>query len=321
MGAGEALTPRSPWLAWARERDRAEAVDRVKAPEPRPSVEKRPRKLSVSRIEAWISNPYAIFARDILTLEPLDPLGAEPGPALRGSIIHEALAKFSRAYPHKLPDDIAKELVQLARTVLDEYAAHPRIAAFWIPRFERFAEWFAETEPARRAGALSIVAETTGSLVLEAPFAPFRLTARADRIDARADGLIITDYKTGQFPPDGKVLDLVAPQLPLEAAIALAPEAEGGFAEVPKLPVSVLRYIRASGAEPAGEERDVKCEDAGALAARALAGLKRQVARFDDAATPYTALRRARFSYDYDEYAHLARVAEWSAAAVNDEED
>ena len=31
-------------------------------------------------------------------------------------------------------------------------------------------------------------------------------------------------------------------------------------------------------------------------------------------------LRRARFGYDYDDYAHLARVAEWSSGATADEE-
>ena len=41
-------------------------------------------------------------------------------------------------------------------------------------------------------------------------------------------------------------------------------------------------------------------------------GLTRLIAEFDREATPYRALRRARFNYDYDAYAHLARVAEWS---------
>ena len=30
-----------------------------------------------------------------------------------------------------------------------QYAGHPRVAAFWLPRFERFARWFAQTEPAK----------------------------------------------------------------------------------------------------------------------------------------------------------------------------
>ena len=44
-----------------------------------------------------------------------------------------------------------------------------------------------------------------------------------------------------------------------------------------------------------------------------LADLAGLVAEFDDEATPYAPARRARFNYDYDDYAHLARVAEWSA--------
>ena len=240
---------------------------------------------------------------------------------MRGSIIHAALSQFAKAYPKDLPADPKRELLRLARETLELYAAHPRIAAFWVPRFERFAAWFAETEPARRAGVEAVVAETSGSLVLDAPAGPFTLTARADRIDVAKSGLIITDYKTGSPPNDAKVNAFVAPQLPLEAAIALAGSDNPGFDNVPRLAVAGLRYIRASGGEPPGDERDVKIDDLAKLAAAALDGLKRHVARFDDPATPYRPLRRARFSYDYDDYAHLARVAEWSSGPANGEDE
>lgn len=316
MGAQDALAPASPWLGWARQRDGSITAERLKVPEPRPPVEIRPRKLSVSRIETWIANPYAIFAKEILGLEPMDPLGTEPGPSLRGSIIHEALSRFAEKYPKELPPNVERELVQMARGVLDEYAAHPRIAAFWVPRFERFAAWFAATEPARREAVSKVVAETSGSLIVTAPAGPFTVTARADRIDVMADGLVITDYKTGTPPNDAKVTSHVAPQLPLEAAIA----GDVGFADVPKLPVTALRYIQASGAEPPGSEREVGTDDVSALAQGAVEGLKRHVARFDDPRTPYRPLRRSRFSYDYDDYAHLARVDEWSSGATNGED-
>jgi len=318
MGVSAALQPKQPWLAWARQRDTVVPVPRLAVPEPRPTQKQRPRRLSVSRIETWIANPYAIYASEILKLAPLPPLGEPPGPALRGSIIHDALSEFAKAYPATLPDDIEAELVRFARKALEAYAAHPRIAAFWIPRFERFAAWFAATEPARRAGVLEVRAEVTGDLVLEAPAGPFRLTARADRIDILDDALVISDYKTGTPPPDAKVLAGVSPQLPLEAAIAA--DAALGFEKLPKRPVATLRYIRASGGEPPGEARDVKASDVAALAAQALDGLKRHVARFDDEQTPYRPLRRARFGYDYDDYAHLARVAEWSSGAVAEED-
>lgn len=318
MGQASALEPRLPWLAWARRRDVVPAVPRLAVPEPRPAVFQRPRKLSVSRVETWIGNPYAIFAREVLGLEPLDPLGQQPGPALRGSIIHDALSEFAKAYPTALPGDIEGELVRFARASLDSYAAHPRIAAFWIPRFERFAAWFAATEPRRRAGISEVKAEVSGAMVFAAPAGPFTLTARADRIDISDVALVISDYKTGSPPPDAKVLGGIAPQLPLEAAIAL--DRDLGFERIAKRPVATLRYIRASGGEPPGDERDVRSPDVAALAAETLDGLQRLVARFDDVRTPYRPLRRARFGYDYDDYAHLARVAEWSSGASLSEE-
>ncbi len=311
------LRPDRPWLGWARQRDMIARRASVKCPEPRPPVEMRPRKLSVSRIEAFIGNPYAIFAREILGLEALDPLGTEPGAALRGSIIHEALSKFANSHPGTLPNDVKRTLVGIAQGILDDYRTHPRIAAFWVPRFIRFAEWFAETEAERRKDVERVVSETSGQLVFAAPGGPFTLTARADRIDVTGRGMVITDYKTGTPPNAKKVNSGRSPQLPLEAAIAL----EAGFAHVPAGAIATLRYIRASGGQPPGDEIDITCDDIAVLAAATLDGLKRHIARFDDAATPYKPVRRQGFSYDFDDFAHLARVAEWSAAESDGAEE
>jgi ATP-dependent helicase/nuclease subunit B len=267
-------------------------------------------------VEQWIKNTYGIFARHVLGLEELSQLGAEPGPREKGQIVHEALSRFAARYPDRLPSKVAGELLRAAQEVLQELVGHPRVAAFWLPRLARFADWFAETEAARRLGVDRLVTEVSGELVLDAPTGPFTLRARADRIDATGKGLIITDYKTGALPSDKAVMTGLAPQLPLEAAIVTA----GGFQRVPARPVMALRYIRATGAEPAGEERVVNAGDVGSLAADALQGLARLVARFDDASTPYQAVRRARFKYDYDSYAHLARVAEWSGARGEEDE-
>ena len=59
-------------------------------------------------------------------------------------------------------------------------------------------------------------------------------------------------------------------------------------------------------------------DDVAALAEAALSGLSSLVQRYDDPSTPYRAVRRPNFKYDYDQYAQLARVAEWSAH-VDDE--
>jgi ATP-dependent helicase/nuclease subunit B len=271
----------------------------------------------VTTIEKWIANPYAVFAERILRLQPLPLLGEPPGPALRGQVVHEALGGFARKYPRELPPDIARELLAIAEILLTEMSGNPRIAAFWAPRFARFADWFAETEPARRETVNKVVGEVSGSLVLDAPQGPFTLEARADRIDIAAGDAVITDYKTAANLERlrKRAEDCDAPQLPLEAAIALA----GGFAGLPTSTVSKLRYISVSGGEPAGQEVVLRVDDVAALARQARDGLQRLVAEFDRETTPYRAVRRARFSYTYDAYAHLARVAEWAVESGEEE--
>jgi ATP-dependent helicase/nuclease subunit B len=161
-----------------------------------------------------------------------------------------------------------------------------------------------------------VIAETSGRLIIPAPAGPFQLTARADRIDVQPESLTITDYKTGAFPPDKSVKEGWAPQLPLEAAIAAANLFDG----VPNRPVGALKYVRASGGTPPGEEHAVSCDDVATLAAEALKGLESLIAKFDNPQTPYRPLRRARFTYRYDDYAHLARIAEWSADPLSGDE-
>ncbi|MEQ1711200.1 MAG: double-strand break repair protein AddB, partial [Hyphomicrobium sp.] len=196
----DALAPRQSWLAWARHRDALGTRRSIAAPSPRPPLADRPRRLSVSGVETWIANPYAIFARHILKLEPLPRLGEPPDASLRGAIVHEALSRFTTEYPTTLPPDPAAKLIDIARAVLEDYTGHPRIAAFWLTRLERFAHWFAASEAARRQGFDSIAAEVKGQLVIDAPGGPFTLSARADRIDIAGSSVRITDYKTGAIP-------------------------------------------------------------------------------------------------------------------------
>ena len=321
LGIVDALQGRAdePWLAWARNREAAGSRAMVRAPEPRPPVDARPRKLSVTRIEQWMANPYAVFARDILRLEPLPDLGAEPDAALRGLVIHRALNRFAQRFPEALPDNIADELERDLAAQLQDYAAHARVAAFWRPRFRRFAEWFAETEPTRRNGVAQVLSEIGGEMTLSKGHRPFALTARADRIDRlAAGGLVITDYKTGAPPEPKTVRELEAPQLPLEAAIAI----EGGFRGLDAGAVAALRYIRVSGGEPPGEDRPIDIADIADLAAKAADGVSRLVARYDNAETAYRAVRRPAFAkrYRYDDYAHLARVKEWTGSSEDGDE-
>jgi len=288
----------------------------VASPAPRPPVDARPRKLSVTAIETWMRDPYAIYARHILRLKALEPLDAEPEARERGVLIHEALDRFVSAFPHALPADAEVRLLDLGREAFGPLLSRPGIWAFWWPRFERIVRWFLERESERRGTLAALVSETSGSRVFPAPGGDFELRATADRIERRADGLVIVDYKTGTLPRDIWVERGLAPQLPLEAAIAEA----GGFADVPATPVAALEYWRLSGLAVPGE---LKCIAEGAkaraLIAAALTGLRELITQFDDPATPYRAVPVARNAPRYSDYEHLERVKEWRATEVVDE--
>jgi len=307
-GLEQKILPDQPWVAWAGERNRAPPFNPVQAPEPRPPVAARPRSLSVTRIERWIANPYEIFAKDILKLEPMNELGTEPDAPLRGLIVHRALHEFFGENPDKLPADIAAALIRVADRHFENLAGSPLVKAFWRPNFQRFAYWFAATEPGRRAGIARILTELEGALDLDG----FSLTVRADRIDVTDDGsVVIYDYKTGKTPAQKHVDELFAPQLPLEAVIA----AGGGFPSLGPRAVKDIRYINASGRDAGGEDRAAGKTPASALAAEALAQLRELVAQYSDPEMPYAVKRRSAPAfathYRYDPYDHLARVKEW----------
>ena len=100
-GLEQTIEPDRALGSWARERDHAPTFAPAKPPEPRPPIAARPRRLSVTRIERWIANPYEIFAKHILELERLKALGAEPDPASRGQIVHKILHEFTSAFPER----------------------------------------------------------------------------------------------------------------------------------------------------------------------------------------------------------------------------
>lgn len=309
--------PALPFAKWAGLRDEFTPQAPIKAPAPTPPKAARPRRLSVTRIEDWIANPYSIYARAILKLSPLDPLGTPPSASMKGQIIHEAMERFTNKYPTSLPNDIAGELSGIADELLKELTIHPQIAAFWQPRFDRFAIWFAQTEPGRRIELSHSYTEKSGILNLSTPGGTFTLTGRADRIDLYENGSYhVYDYKTGITPSLREVKALFKPQLPLEAAILEA----GGFDDIPKGPVAGFSYIEAKGGDPAGKIITLNGDEVSKAIEEAQGQLLSLINQYDDETTPYKALRRKDFAghYKYDDYAHLARVDEWGVTEGED---
>ncbi|MCW5744700.1 MAG: double-strand break repair protein AddB [Alphaproteobacteria bacterium] len=299
----EALDEPAQYVSWPR-------------PEPRPPLDARPRELSVSAIEQWRRDPYGLYARRILRLEPLDPLEAELGAADRGSALHAALEEFLSRYPDTLPPDAAAQLLRIGERELAELLKSPGERAFWWSRFERLAAWVVRAEQQRRAaGTRALAHETEGRLVI-AGDKPFVVRARADRIDRRADGVWeIIDYKTGRIPQVKELRALFAPQLLLEASIARF----GTF----QLPVAAdkpeaveLQYWQIHGRDEGGRIEPVK--DAAELTEKMFALLGDMIRRFDRPDTAYIPLPWPEFGPYFNDYEHLERVTEWSSGGRGD---
>lgn len=305
-----AVTRGRRWRHAAAILDEAPAVPRLSRPAPTPPLELRPRQLSVTEIETLLRDPYSIFARHVLGLEPLDPLDDTPGGAERGSALHEAVGRFSRDFPRDLPPDAYDRLIAYGREAFRPLEAFAAEHAVWWARFERAADFLVAFERERREGLDEVVAEVGGRLAIELPHGPFHLTGRADRIEVQKDGhLAIVDFKTGTAPSARQAASL-SPQLPLEAAMA----ARGAFKGLPAAEVAALLYVELKGGAEGGEVKPVKVKGKSEmeLAEAALSGLTMLLTAFEDPAQGYRALSAPQWRGRFGDYDHLARVREWA---------
>jgi ATP-dependent helicase/nuclease subunit B len=319
-----ALERGATYLAWARRLDQPEGKPQpAKRPEPKPPRDARPASLSVTEIELWLRDPYSIYARKILRIQPLDAVDTAPGARDRGTVIHEAIGTFTARYKDALPSDPAAELIKLGEEQFAALEDFPEAKAFWWPRYIRIARWFAEFERQRRANLSAISAEV--STTLDIPLAgnrAFTLRTRADRIEHLRDGTFaILDYKTGAPPTVSQVSSGLTPQLTLEGAILRAGKFEGIAAGAS---ISEFLYVALRGGEPAGVPRPIEFKNStpDAKSDEALAKLTTLVTKFDDDNIGYLSKERPMFMRrgggDYD---HLARVREWSLTGGEAEEE
>lgn len=310
-------------LALAAALDDGEPRKSAERPEPRPPAERQPDRYSFSEVKTLRRDPYAIYARRILRLDPFPPLIADPSFGERGTLYHDILDAFFRE-PANLDrplKDATAQLMALADLHFKRANIPLHIAALWRPRFEKVAHQLIDWEKSRETPVHLRKCEAAASY----HFADIgiTLTGRADRIDMLDEKTaVIIDYKTGTDPSAKQARSLLDPQLALEAAVL----SRGGFRDLPALKPHSLCYIRlrpGDGFKVEKVEKPASDEDgsiaAACLGERSLTLMGKLVTHLREGRNGFASrlipVSARHFGNDYD---HLARVAEWSTAETDE---
>lgn len=291
-------------------------------PAPHPPASARPRRLSITEAETLLRSPYDLYARYVLGLRKIDPLGADPDYAERGTLIHDILGDFISGGHDPAAPNALETLMALARQRYGRLDAIPARRDIWLARFKAIAEAFLAFERNRAPIALRS-AEIRGEMALDISDPPFILSGRADRIDRTALGhLQIIDFKTGQAPQPREMKQFFAPQLPLEAKMAQA----GAFGEPLARATEEMSYIKLSHGPNALEVTKYAAPDGmsvGESIDTVFELFQRHVQALllsDALPMPARVLPKAsqRFKGDYD---HLARTEEWTLLDGEDDSE
>lgn len=308
--------PREALLGgWASVVDAAEGEPSYgERPAPCPAVETRPRRISVTAIDALRADPFAFYASRILRLYRRDGLDIEPSPADRGTAVHAVLEKWLTETGGTNP----QILQDYARDMLNRWTEHPLLRVLWQPRVLRLVEWVGEQLILeRQLGWHPKLAEVRGIIRV----GDVELEGQVDRIDVQGNALRIIDYKTGQPPSVKQVNAGYGLQLGLLAWLAN----EGAFGAPGT--AEELAYWRLSGgySSPGSihnplRARNSTFKEADAFIEFCIGIFKSVAADYLLGQAPFRAKLRPEYALNKD-YDHLARLDEWLGREGPAEED
>lgn len=315
---GLSLPVDTQYLSIARSFSRHEEADKAVRPAPCPPVDKRPKKLSVSSVKKWMSDPYGLYAEKILRLKKLDPLQKRASYAEKGQYIHKCLEEFLSLYPRQLDNKALENLLEIGERYLEDYCPDVSQRAFWWNRFKAIAEFFIAQEIKHREKFMPLYTEREGQIRITHKIAhlpekgEFIVRAIADRIDQNQSSKEVTiiDYKSGTAPSKTDMQNGIAPQLPIEGLIAQS----GGYGEIAKENIHTLEHWILKGENsaidvfPSSRMKDFDMQE---FLSDTLDNLTHLIELFTDEKTPYLALPNENLALNYNDYEHLERVLEW----------
>jgi ATP-dependent helicase/nuclease subunit B len=308
--------PASSWLGYARTLDFCAEMEACDPPAVAVPVASLPKKLNASDVELWMRDPYAFYARRVLELRALGALDASFSAKERGSLIHKVLEDLTAKYPNSWPVEAQQEFLKLMREGLASYGASPEETALFMAHMQDLARDYWAWEAKNRPEVARQFSEYQGALAMQVEDYGFHLAAKADRIDVlKAGGAAIYDFKTGQVPAAWKAEHGLLPQLYVEAVIA----AGGGFHDPGLQETRRLSYVAFDQGKGAVKERALSLE-ADEIEEKHKTGFEDFVRAFLQKEARYLSAPRPQLLPPSPDYARLARVAEWSKGAIEQDE-
>ena len=218
---GERLQLDNNVLHYAEALDRAEQANQnYIRPAPMPDAEQRKVGISITQMDMLKADPYAFYARNILKLEALKPVDADPDPAWKGTLVHDIIENWTKS-----GDRDPESLIRFATTALSDRSVAPALRLLWQPRIVAGLRWVASEIAANGSLGRSILKYEVKA---KGQIAGVAVHGRIDRVDQCEDGsLVVVDYKTGSPPAKGKVKAGFALQLGLSGLLIESGAVEG----------------------------------------------------------------------------------------------
>ncbi len=216
-----------------------------------------PSSISATNIELLVRNPYIFYAKNILKLKKIDDINREPSFADFGTLVHNIIALYTEEYKaSRTYEEKSKQIINIANNLFYKDPIHKKARSWW-QKLINICHGFIEWDEKRRDDISSVYSEIYGETILSIGTHNIKVTAIADRIEITKSGdLQILDYKTGAVPSKQDVLTGLAPQLIVEAIIAL----EGGFNNIKLQSFNkiILTYVKISGSKQSYNETSIE---------------------------------------------------------------
>ena len=280
-------------------------VQSIIRPCPCPKADIRPQKLSVTNVELLKKNPYAIYAKYILSLYPLDDWDNPAKASLYGQAVHDTLAQ--------MVDDLddKKALAVFHQNLINTHL--PASDCLFYESIFQNSVWpfFKNEQKVLETKKCKTYSEIQGQVQFNVMGKPFTLTARVDRVDLSPhQSATVIDYKTGTPPSFSKVINGLAPQLTLESWMLL----KNGFENIKVNKIDDIEYWHVGRHPKRQSFTETQKEKLDSVIQKTESGLMELLNAFADEKTTYEVEPRADLAGNYDNYQHLSRKKEWAHA-------